>query len=38
MERGPEEGDVSSPVDSEALQFDDDTLRGEERNALFLIS
>ena len=35
MERGPEEGDVSSPADSEALQFDDDTLRGEERNALF---
>ena len=38
MERGPEEGDVSSPADSEALQFDDDTLRGEERNALFVIS
>ncbi|CAH3183609.1 unnamed protein product [Porites evermanni] len=27
MERGLEEGDVSSPADSEALQFDDDTLR-----------
>ena len=33
MEKSPERDDVTSAAD-ETLQFDDVTLRGEERNAL----
>ena len=37
MERRSEAGDVTQDYDTETLQFDADTLRGEERKCSFLL-